>query len=107
MYIIIVQNKTNLWSEAISGGIILKRFLSKSNSSRFSSLKFLNLQASDERFLPIVSACVKKSDVVEEINRLRPSEKELSQPLISFNQLKCPLKHYPFHCISSIISLAD
>ena len=38
----------------------------------------LNLQASDVRFLPIVSAFVKKIGVVDEINRLCPSEKDVS-----------------------------
>lgn len=38
----------------------------------------LNLQASDVRFLPIVSAFVKKIGLVEEINRLCPSEKDVS-----------------------------
>jgi transposase len=38
----------------------------------------LNLRASDVRFLPIVSAFVKKIGVVDEINRLCPSEKDVS-----------------------------
>jgi transposase len=38
----------------------------------------LNLQASDVRFLPIVSAFVKKIGLVDEINRLCPSEKDVS-----------------------------
>jgi transposase len=38
----------------------------------------LNLQASDVRFLPIVSAFVKKIGIVDEINRLCPSEKDVS-----------------------------
>ena len=38
----------------------------------------LNLQASDVRFLPIVSAFVNKIGVVEEVNRLCPSEAEVS-----------------------------
>ena len=37
-------------------------------------IKSLNLQPSDVRFLPIVSAFVKKIGVVEEINRLCHSE---------------------------------
>lgn len=41
-------------------------------------IKSLNLQPSDVRFLPIVSAFVKKIGVVEEINRLCPSEKDVS-----------------------------
>ena len=38
----------------------------------------LNLQASDVRFLPIVSAFVKKIGIVDEIDRLCPSEKDVS-----------------------------
>lgn len=41
-------------------------------------IKSLNLQPSDVRFLLIVSAFVEKIGVVEEINRLCPSEKEVS-----------------------------
>jgi hypothetical protein len=41
-------------------------------------IKSLILQPSDVRFLPIVSAFVKKIGVVEEINRLCPSEKDVS-----------------------------
>ena len=41
-------------------------------------IKSLNLQPSDVRFLPIVSAFVKKIGVVEEINRLCPSQKDVS-----------------------------
>lgn len=38
----------------------------------------LNLQASDVRFLPVVSAYVKKIGLVDEVNRLCPSDAEVS-----------------------------
>lgn len=38
----------------------------------------LDLQASDVRFLPIISAYVKKIGLVEEVNRLSPSDAEVS-----------------------------
>lgn len=41
-------------------------------------VRSLNLQASDVRFLPIVSAYVKKIGLVEEVNRLCPSDAEVS-----------------------------